>query len=71
MVYWLSVRTLNTGVKSSIPALLTIKTPLTSQSTGNTLIKSISLEETQSPVPVSATRQLDYATQLNDNIDKN
>ena len=40
----------NTGVVSSNPARVTIKTPLARKSTGNHLIKSTSLEKAQSPV---------------------
>ena len=51
MAYWLSMRTHNTGVVSSIPPCATFKkTPLVRKATGNHLTNSTSLEKRQSPV---------------------
>ena len=47
MVSGFSVRTYNTGVVSSNPTRVTIKTPLARKATGNHLIKSTFLGETQ------------------------
>ena len=44
------MRTLNTGVVSSIPSCVTYKTPLVRKATGNHLIKSAPLEKAQGPV---------------------
>ena len=58
-MYWLSMWPHNTGVVSSIPPCVTIKAPLTRKAKGNHLIKSISLEKTESPV--SATLEIEFA----------
>ena len=50
VVYWLSMRTHNAGVVSSKLVRVTIKTSLVKKATENHLIKSTSLEKTQSPV---------------------
>ena len=44
------MQTRNTGVVSSIPPRVTIKTPLVKKATGNHFIESTSLETTQCPV---------------------
>ena len=44
------MRTHNTGVVSSTPPCVTLKTPLVGKTAGNHLMNSTSLEKTQSPV---------------------
>ena len=60
---WLSVRTHNTVVVSSIPPCITIKTPLARKATGNPLLKPTSLVKLSSLPLVSATLEIEYATQ--------
>ena len=50
MALWLSVRTHNTGVVSSITPCVTFKTPLARKAAGNHLMNSTSLEQTHSPI---------------------
>ena len=47
---WLSMRTHNTALVSSIPPCVTFKTPLVRKAMGNHLMNSTSLEKTQSLV---------------------
>ena len=50
VVYWLGMRTHNTGVVSSDPTRVTIKIPWVRQATGNHLMNCTSLEKTRSSV---------------------
>ena len=52
----------NTGVVGSNPTRVTVKTQFVIKATGNHLIKSTSLEETQSSVS-GAALEVEYATQ--------
>ena len=56
---WLSTRTHKAGVGSSIPAYVTMKTPLVWKATGNHLIKSTSLEKLRALSLVSTTLEID------------
>ena len=49
LAFWLSMRTHNTGVVSSIPPCVTFKTPLVMKATGNHLMNSTSLEKNSEP----------------------
>ena len=59
-----SMRTHNTGVVSSNPARVTIKTPLARKALGNHLIKSTALEKLRTLPLVSAKFKIEYATQI-------
>ena len=61
----LSMQTQTTGVGSSNPTRVTIRTPLVTKAIGNHLIKSTSLEKFRALSLASATLQIEYATQLN------
>ena len=56
--------TYDTGVISSNPARVTIKMPLTSKATGNHLVKSTFLVKSRALSLVSATIEIEYATQF-------
>ena len=53
----------NTGFVSLISPCATKKAPLMRKATGNHLLKSTFLEKAQYPVLVSATIEIEYATQ--------
>ena len=54
----------DTGFASSLPPRVTIEISLGKKATENHLIKSTSLEKLRAPSPVSATLQIEYATQF-------
>ena len=56
--------TQNTGIVSSNPARVPIKTPLLRKATGNHFIKSISLEKFRAVFLFSDMLEIEYATQL-------
>ena len=58
------MRTHNTGVVSSIPPFVTFKVPLVRMATGNHLMKSTSLDRLRALSLVSATLEIEYATQI-------
>ena len=64
MTQWLSMRIHNTGVVSEIPPCVTVKTPLVKMTTGNYIMNSTSLKELRAMSLVSATLEIEYATQL-------
>ena len=64
MLQWLSVRTHNTGFVSSNPKRVTMKMPLVRKVTVNHLMKSTSLEKLRALSLVSATLEIEYATQF-------
>ena len=59
------MQTHNTGGVSSIPPCVTFKTPLVRKAMGNHLIISTSLEKLRAQSLVSATLEIEYATQFN------
>ena len=59
------MRTRNTGVVSSNPTCVTIGVPLVRKVSGNQFIKSISLEKLRALFLVSATLEIEHATQFN------
>ena len=60
----LNLRIHNTGVVSSNPAPATIKAPLVRKATGNHLMNSTSLENLRTLSLVSATLEIELATQF-------
>ena len=57
----------NTGVVSSIPPCVTFKTPLVRKATGNHLMNSSSQAKLRALPLVSATLEIEYATQVHFN----
>ena len=61
--WWRGAGTRKAGVVSSSPEGVTITTPLVRKATGSHLIKSNSLEKLRALSLVSATLEVEYATQ--------